>query len=225
MIMNTENSYDDLFKTRSKSLRFYISEHDSLGGSRIGGYAPAYFDNDAIIAENNLQEYVYYLSIGEDLFPFISGSEVSIFIPKDFESYNVNDRYPYLPIKCIFHSPSGRGKNEIICNKDIESRQLVGKGIDNDMEEIDDIDEPGNTLLEPVFGNKIGGTPGLLQKEISYAARLEEDNYVFVMQFDESSYLQDQITGNEPFCHGIIYFYGKFEEGLLIELVGGFWQN
>lgn len=86
------------------------------------------------------------------------------------------------------------------------SKQLIPKGIVNDLEEVEDVDELGKILLEPVMGNKIGGTPAMLQCEPSYYTWLDKDKYVFVMQFDESSYLRNQIIGNEPFCHGIIYF-------------------
>lgn len=73
-----ENVYNELFIARQKSLQFAISEHDEQSGSRIGGYAPAYFDDEKI-AEHDLQEYVYYISIGADLLPNILGSEISIF--------------------------------------------------------------------------------------------------------------------------------------------------
>ena len=45
------------------------------------------------------------------------------------------------------------------------------------------------------------------------------------MQFDESSYLRNQVVGNEPFNHGIIYFFGRFEDCNLVDFIGGFWQN
>ena len=105
----------------------------------------------------------------------------------------------------------------VYINEDINGNQEI--------EEVEDVDEPGKMLLEPVMGNKIGGTPAMLQCEPSYYTWLDKDKYEFVMQFDESSYLRNQIIGNEPFCHGIIYFYGKFENGVLVDLVGGFWQN
>ncbi|MDR1277479.1 MAG: hypothetical protein LBK02_01875, partial [Treponema sp.] len=79
--------------------------------------------------------------------------------------------------------------------------------------------------LEPNYGIKIGGEPALLQKEEYYYKDLINDNYQFIMQIDESEYLRDQIIGNEPFNHGIIYFYGKIKESIIEELVGGFWQN
>lgn len=220
-----KDTYNDLFVARQKSLQFAISEHDRQSGSRIGGYAPAYFDDDLRIAKYGLQEYVYYITIGADLFPNIVGSEISIFIPKNFEAYNRNDTYPHFPIKCILHAPSIRGRNESIYNKHIISKQLDSKGINNDIEEIEDVDAPNEMLLEPIYGNKIGGTPALLQDEPSYYARLEKDKYVFVMQFDESSYLQNQVIGNEPFNHGMIYFYGKFQDYDLVDFIGGFWQN
>lgn len=223
--MKIENTYTELFIKRQKSLQFAISEHDEQSGSRIGGYAPAYFDDDLKIAEYDLQEYVYYISIGADLLPNIVGSEISIFIPKDFKAYNRDCKYPYFPIKCIAHIPSLRGENDAICNKYIIPKQLVSKGINNDIREVEDVDEPNEMLLEPIFGNKIGGTPALLQDEQSYYIELEKDKYVFVMQFDESSYLRNQVIGNEPFNHGIIYFYGKFKDNRLVNLVGGFWQN
>lgn len=219
-----ENVYNELFIARQKSLQFAISEHDEQSGSRIGGYAPAYFDDEKI-AEHDLQEYVYYISIGADLLPNILGSEISIFIPKDFRAYNRNCAYPHFPLKCIMHTPSLRGKNEAICNKYIMSKQLVSKGINNDIEEVEDVDNPDEILLEPIYGNKTGGTPALLQDEQSYYTELEKDKYVFVMQFDESSYLRNQVVGNEPFNHGIIYFFGRFEDCNLVDFIGGFWQN
>lgn len=217
--------YNDIFISRQKSLQFIVSEHDKQTGSRIGGYAPSYFDDDLIMEKYSLLRYVYYFSIGADLLPNLTDNEISIFIPKDFDLYNSNNIYPHFPIKCIMHTPSIRGNNEKICNKNIMSRQLISTGIINDLEEVEDVDEPGKMLLEPVMGNKIGGTPAMLQREPSYYTWLDKDKYEFVMQFDESSYLRNQIIGNEPFCHGIIYFYGKFENGVLVDLVGGFWQN
>lgn len=217
--------YSELFTVRQKSLQFAVSEYDKQNGSRIGGYAPIYFDNEMKIVEYDLQEYVYYFTIGTDLLPNIIDSEISIFIPKDFKAYNRDCAYPHFPIKCIMHIPSPRGKNVIVCNKYIESKQLVSKGINNDTKEIEDIDNPDEMLSEPIYGNKIGGTPALLQDEQSYYTKLEKGKYVFVMQFDESSYLRNQVIGNEPFNHGIIYFYGKFQDRKLMNLIGGFWQN
>lgn len=225
MKVQMKELYNKIFVVRQTSLQFAISEHDKQSGSRIGGYAPAYFDDDLIVNEYDLQEYVYYFSIGIDLLPNLANNEVSVFIPKDFNIYNRNNTYPHFPIKCIMHTPSIRGNNEAICNKCIMSKQLVSKGIVNDIEEVEDVDELGKMLLEPIYGNKIGGTPALLQNEPSYYTLLEKDKYVFIMQFDESSYLRNQVVGNEPFNHGIIYFYGKFEDGILVDLVGGFWQN
>lgn len=64
-------------------MQFVVSERDKQTGSRIGGYAPSYFDDDLIMEKYRLQEYVYYFSIGVDLFPNLIDNEVSIFIPKD----------------------------------------------------------------------------------------------------------------------------------------------
>lgn len=75
--------YNDIFISRQKSLQFVVSERDKQTGSRIGGYAPSYFDDDLIMEKYSLQEYVYYFSIGVDLFPNLIDNEVSIFIPKD----------------------------------------------------------------------------------------------------------------------------------------------
>ena len=36
--------YNDIFISRQKSLQFVVSERDKQTGSRIGGYAPSYFD-------------------------------------------------------------------------------------------------------------------------------------------------------------------------------------
>lgn len=41
------------------------------------------------------------------------------------------------------HTPSIRGNNEKICNKNIMSKQLIPKGIVNDLEEVEDVDELG----------------------------------------------------------------------------------
>lgn len=63
--------YNDIFISRQKSLQFVVSERDKQTGSRIGGYAPSYFDDDLIMEKYSLQEYVYYFSIGVDLFPIL----------------------------------------------------------------------------------------------------------------------------------------------------------
>ena len=44
--------YNDIFISRQKSLQFVVSEHDKQTGSRIGGYAPSYFDDDLIRIDN-----------------------------------------------------------------------------------------------------------------------------------------------------------------------------
>lgn len=124
-------------------MQFVVSEHDKQTGSRIGGYAPSYFDDDLIMEKYSLLRYVYYFSIGADLLPNLTDNEISIFIPKDFDLYNSNNIYPHFPIKCIMHTPSIRGNNEKICNKNIMSRQLISTGIINDLEEVEDVDEPG----------------------------------------------------------------------------------
>ncbi len=61
--------YNDIFISRQKSLQFVVSERDKQTGSRIGGYAPSYFDDDLIMEKYSLQRYVYYFSIGADLLP------------------------------------------------------------------------------------------------------------------------------------------------------------
>jgi hypothetical protein len=67
--------YNDIFISRQKSLQFVVSEHDKQTGSRIGGYAPSYFDDDLIIEKYSLQRYVYYFSIGADLLPNLTDND------------------------------------------------------------------------------------------------------------------------------------------------------
>jgi hypothetical protein len=222
-----ENNYmEKIFVEKTHSLKLIIDKTNTNNGSRIGGYAPVFFDND-IVLKNNLNDYLYYFTIGNEILNNIENdNEISVFIPKEFSVYNKNYKYPNFPIKCIMHKPSGKGNNEILYNKNIKSKKIISKGMIEDKEEVEDIDNEGQKILQPIFGIKIGGEPSLLQNEPDiYYKDLMNDNYQFIMQFDESEYLKEQITDNEPFNHGIIYFYGKIVDGKIKEFIGGYWQN
>jgi hypothetical protein len=216
--------FEELFLKRSSSLKLSVANTDLLYDSRIGGYAPLYFDDNKI-SEYRLNQYWYFFTIGKDIFRVADEKEISVFIPKEFNIYNKNYKYPDFPIQCILHPSTERGNNEHLYHPQIKSKQIISLGVTADFEEIEDVDNPTETIIEPVFGSKIGGNPALLQKDDSYYSELIKNGYVFLMQFDESSYQKGQIIGNDPFNHGIVYFYGKFENESLIDFIAGFWQN
>lgn len=217
-------NYKKLFKEKTHSMRIEIGKEDLETGNRIGGYAPAYFD-EVEIEKNGLNNYLYFFTLNNEALPIVNDLEISVFIPNEFSLYNTNNKYPKFPLKCIMHPPSPRGNNDMIYNSFMKPQRLLLNILSSDFEEIEDDDEPDEVLLEPVYGSKIGGNPAFLQNEILYVKNLHENEYVFTMQFDESSYLREQVIGNEPFNHGIVYFYGKFENELLVDFVAGFWQN
>jgi hypothetical protein len=216
--------FENLFLRRISSLKMEIDDFDSILGSRIGGYAPSCFEEKEVI-KYDLNSYWYFFTISQDILNLLIDDEISVFIPKDFNLYNKNYKYPNLPIRCISHSFSERGKNKELFNPQIKSKKIISTGVIDDMNELEDVDNPNEIIVEPILGSKIGGNPSLLQKDDSFYINLLKDGYEFLMQFDESSYLKGQITGNEPFNHGIIYFYGKFKNKLLTDFVAGFWQN
>lgn len=215
--------FNQLFIDKSLSIKLSIDNEDSMLGSRIGGYPPICF-SESFVKKCSLNNYVYYFTLGNDIVDIIEGKEISVFIPSNFEIYNQNNKYPNFPLKCIFHEPCERGTNEKLCNKQIIQKKIVVSNINNDLEKLEDIDNIGEFIYSPMMGTKIGGSPSLLQIEDD-SFTLEKDNYQFIMQFDESSYLKNQIIGNEPFNHGIIYFYGRFDNHVLKEFIPGFWQN
>ena len=214
------NVFDKIFVKKTHSIKLVIDKNDSNTGSRIGGFAPEYFNDK--IEKYDLKNYLYYFTISNDIMDINGGNEISIFIPKEFSEYNKNSIYPKFPIKCITHETSERGKDTIVFNKYIQQHKIVSQGLVEDEEKIEDEEE---IILNPIYGIKIGGEPALLQDEEYYYKDLIRDNYQFIMQIDESGYLRDQIIGNEPFNHGMIYFYGKIKERKMEELVGGYWQN
>jgi hypothetical protein len=217
---NMDNStFDIIFIRKTHSIKLVVDKNDSNNGSRIGGFAPKYFDNK--IEKYDLKDYWYYFTISNDIINIKDDNEISVFFPKEFSEYNKNYKYPEFPIKCIMHEISGRGNDDIVFNKYIRQHKIISQGLVEDEEK----EDGETTVLEPNYGIKIGGEPALLQKEEYYYKDLINDNYQFIMQIDESEYLRDQIMGNEPFNHGIIYFYGKIKESIIEELVGGFWQN
>jgi hypothetical protein len=217
--------FNEIFVKRNYSIKLVIDNNDSNNGSRIGGFAPKFFDNSSI-GKYELKNYLYYFTVGNDILDNIkNGNEISIFYPNDFSEYNKNYKYPNFPIKCIIHEPSERGNNGIVYNKGIKQNKIISKGTVEDKEEVEDIDNEGKKLLQIKYGIKIGGEPALLQNEEYYENLLLRDNYQFILQMDESEYLRDQINGDEPFNNGIIYFYGKMKDKNIEEIIGGYWQN
>lgn len=220
-----ERIFNKLFNERINSIKLFIENNDRMTESRIGGYAPSFFD-EKMIRDLKLDDYLYYFTIDSSLLPIKDKLSVSVFYPKEFKLYNLDNKYPTFPIKCIFHTPCIIGNNKSsVFNEFIEPRSINSLGLVNDMQEMEDDDDENNIEFEPIYGSKIGGNPSLLQNETSCLTKLSEDGYVFIMQLDESSYMKEQVHGNEPFNHGIVYFYGKFESNILVELIGGFWQN
>jgi hypothetical protein len=217
-------NFNQLFLDKTLSLQLKIDSEDSVSGSRTGGYPPICF-TESLMSRYNLSNYIYYFTLGNDIIDIIDGKEISIFIPSEFRVYNQNNRYPNFPLICIFHESCERGENENLCNKQILQKKIIPSDFINDMEKIEDVDSLGEYMLSPVLGTKIGGSPSLLQLEDDFYLNLEKNNYQFIMQFDESSYLKNQIIGNSPFNHGIVYFYGKFSNKVLVEFISGFWQN
>jgi hypothetical protein len=217
--------FNKIFVEKTHSIKLIIDNTDSNNGSRIGGFGPKFFDNSSI-EKYELKNYLYYFTVGNDILDNIkNGNEISTFYPKDFLEYNRNYKYPDFPIKCIIHEPSERGNNEIVYNKEIKQNKIISKGLAEDKEEVEDVDNMGGKIFQRKYGIKVGGNPALLQNEEYYYENLLKDNYQFILQMDESEYLRDQINGNEPFNHGIVYFYGKIKDKNIEEIIGGYWQN
>lgn len=192
--------FNRVFEKRTDSIKLSIDEEDKINGNRIGGYAPSFF-NESVISECKLGNYFYYFTLNSDLLPIKENMEISIFYPKDFKLYNRDNKFPNFPIKCILHPSSDRGCEELIFNEFIKSKSIISFEISDDMEEVEDVEDNENVEFEPMYGSKIGGNASFLQDEILYIKSLNEKEYDFIMQFDESSYLRDQVNGNEPFNH------------------------
>lgn len=221
----------ELLVERSHTLGYQLTKTEEGSQGWIGGNAPEWFaDHGELLTDEAGNQYGFFLSMKLPL----TEEMVSIFIPEKFSAY-IHGSYP-CGIKAITHPISLESKQELhlLMPEKPESGQRLTK-----YQKQFDYSRPvlrkafigpstkyaaGSRPFEDFI--QFGGVPAWVQDEEKYYAnQLLDDGYQYIMQINEDQYLPDMVHGNDPFCFGALYLYGKLEKDCLTELVAAFWQS
>ena len=173
----------------------------------IGGTAPMFFDTPQ--NSNRLAHYTFYLTFQNPLDPRES---ISVFLPKDDDSYAEDDCYPHLPIKVLAHPTTAAGALQELSSPSLNKCYIEKAQVSTSKE------------IATPYLIKLGGFPILIQDKERYYRALEQDGFTFMFQVDENGYPEELVNGNYPFNFGCFYAYALFQSDGFSELTAGFWQ-
>ena len=164
---------------------------------RIGGNIP----NELIIKTNELNGYLYYLTIEskDD-----EAKLISIFIYSDYDKRIEHRIYPEILVKVFLHNHDDESEIKDYTITELSKANLIG------YDEVDDENFDFITLSD---------NPMLIQEEKYYYSELEKDGYKFFMQVDEFYYPENIVKDRFIFSGGALYLYRKNDE-----IIAGFWQ-
>lgn len=201
-------TYSSLFIERSVCILYTATmfERGSAIGW-IGGTAPMFFDTPQ--NSNSLEHYTFYLTFQNPLNPRIS---ISVFLPKDYDRYAEDDRYPDLPIKVLEHPTTEAGILQDLSSPSLNKCYIEMSRVCT------------SEVVDTPYLIKLGGFPVLIQDKERYYRALEQDGFTFMFQVDENGYPEELVNGNYPFNFGCFYAYALFKSDCFSELTAGFWQ-
>lgn len=144
--------------------------------------------------------------------PLNPGMSISVFLPKDYDRYAEDDRYPDLPIKELEHPTTKAGILQDLSSPSLNKCYIEMSRVCTSEE----VDTP--------YLIKLGGFPILIQDKERYYRALERDGFTFMFQVDENGYPEGLVNENSPFNFGCFYAYALFKSDCFSELTAGFWQ-